>query len=89
MNTIQLRNSGADDNICEKIMPETYEYNEEVFETGNCDCDKCNGGCNNENEYFTVLDLGDYFIVGYYKKIGEVIIEKFSERIDKLSLKQL
>ena len=89
-NIIQLRCSVEDDNICEKIMPDVYIDNgKEITIEGSCDCSKCNGGCKDENEHFSIIDYGNFFTVNYYKKIGDIIINRCSERIDKETLRQI
>jgi hypothetical protein len=72
-NIIELGSTGANDNLCEKI--------------NNQDCNKCEG-CSNQNNYFQVSDFGEYFIVSYHYKIGELVIERYSERINKVTLEQ-
>lgn len=89
-NIIQLRCTSGDDNICEKIMPSTYRKDGKEFVIeGSCDCTKCNGGCKDANDHFSIIDYGDYFTVRYYKKIGDIVIDRCSERIDRLTLKQI
>ena len=73
-NTINLRSSGTDDNVCEVIQSSI--------------CDNC-GGCSEQNNHFSINDFGDYFTVSYYHKIGDLVIERYSERIDKTTLKQI
>lgn len=89
MNKIRVSCSGSNDNICEKVSPKTYEVDGEVLKTGDCDCEKCDNGCSEDNEYFSINDCGDYFTLSYHKKIGDVIIDRHSEKIDKTTLKEI
>jgi len=72
-NTINLRCYGTDDNVCEKIV--------------NNECETCMG-CGVGNNYFSIMNFGDYFTVSYHHKIGDLVIERHSERIGK-DLKEL
>lgn len=73
INKIQLRCYGANDNLCDKYIS---NY-----------CEECNG-CAEGNEYFEIMDLGDCFTISYHHKTNDLVIERFSERIDKNTLKQ-
>ncbi len=78
-NKIQLRCYGANDNFCNFISPDTTGIGHT--------CDGC-GGCNPDNEYFEICDCGDFFSVSYTYKVKDIVIGRFSERIDKSTLKQ-
>lgn len=69
---VLLRCYGADDNLCEFVREK---------ECGGC------GGCANGNNDFEISCYDDFFTISFVHKIGDVVIERFSERIDYEDIK--
>jgi len=65
---------GGEDNICEKLRDN--------------DCKNCLG-CANENNFFEITDYWEYISIRYFHRIDGVVIDSYSERIDKKTLKQI
>lgn len=63
---IPVRNTYADDNVCEKIMDGYCE-----------DCD----GCMDNNYHFTLYKYDDILSIGFHRKISDVIISPTSETL--------
>lgn len=75
---IPLRSKGADDNVCDTIRPKEYEG----YFFG-CECEDCLG-CMDENDHFeiNIFEEDGFFTVHYHHQIGELCIDRYSERIN-------
>jgi hypothetical protein len=64
--TIPSRTSTADDNVCEFVVNEN--------------CNECNHGCADENNYFSITTWEDNICLNYYHKVKDLIIAPISAR---------
>lgn len=82
-----LRNFGADNNVCEYVSAKYNKYDDTSFidEYGICYsgtiyCDDCDG-CKNDNLLFGLNTYDNYFGFCYYHKIRDLIIVPSSEMV--------
>lgn len=63
---IPNRTTLADDNICEFVV--------------NNQCSKCNSGCADKNNYFSITTWNDNICINYYHKVNNLVIAPISAR---------